>query len=96
MPEFEPVVTASDLQWLQALQQADMAHGYAAGLAGLPEPLSSAFSRAYWHGWRTGMADAEHMPAQPDQRELYAAVQRADAAAEVEPWIFTTDRFPPQ
>lgn len=57
MPEFSPVTT---LRELEALDDAEVLAGYVAGFRGAPEPVSSAVSRSYWHGWRNGRVDGGH------------------------------------
>lgn len=57
MSEFARVCDLADMDRL------DMSHidaGYRAGLAGLPEPVASCFSRGFWHGWRNGAVDGGH------------------------------------
>lgn len=69
MSEFQPVTTLSDL----AVQDCDeILAGYVAGLHGEPEPGSDK-SRAFWHGWRNGSADAGRRPFDAAQRRLAAA-----------------------
>lgn len=58
MSEFQPVSTKDDLE---NLDQDEMVEGYRAGLEGTAEPGSDK-SRAYWHGWRNGMADKGRLP----------------------------------
>jgi ribosome modulation factor len=50
----------SDLKTLSEQDERDMIYGYRAGLNGREEP-SVEFNRAYWHGWRNGMADSGRM-----------------------------------
>lgn len=58
MSEFAPVSTLADLELLDS---DEIVEGYRAGLSGDSEPGSDK-SRAYWHGWRNGMADSRRIP----------------------------------
>jgi hypothetical protein len=66
MSEFQPVATKVDLE---SLDQDEMVAGYMAGLEDAPEPGSDK-SRAYWHGWRNGMADKGRLPFDPAMAQL--------------------------
>jgi hypothetical protein len=70
MSEFTPVATVEDLN---SLDEGEIVDGYLSGLRGEPEPGSNR-SRAYWHGWRNGMADSSRMPIDTAQRQLAHAV----------------------
>jgi hypothetical protein len=54
-------VPATDLRTLHALDPVEMIAGYEDGRADFP--CGDNRSRAYWHGWRNGMVDAGHLPA---------------------------------
>jgi hypothetical protein len=54
-------VPVTDLRTLHALDPVEMIAGYEDGRANFP--CGDNRSRAYWHGWRNGMIDAGHMPA---------------------------------
>lgn len=71
MSEFRPV---TDLHDLLSLDDEEMAAGYWAGHAGDPEP-GNTHSRAYWHGWKNGAADAGFRRTDKLQKQLYAVVQ---------------------
>lgn len=76
MSEFAPVSTLADLD---TLDEAEILEGYRDGLANEPEPGGNR-SRAYWHGWRNGMADRGIRQIDDAQRELarvFAARGRA-------------------
>jgi hypothetical protein len=74
--EWTPIKSLSDLD---AQNDDDIYAGYRAGRAGMPEPGSDK-SRAYWHGWRNGMADSGRMPIDESMRALahaYVSLSRA-------------------
>lgn len=68
MSEFRPITTLPDLL-LQ--DDEEMTAGYWAGRAGEPEP-GNLFSRAYWHGWCNGAADAGYREISDSQLHLRA------------------------
>lgn len=68
MSEFLPVTTKTDLGQLDFYE---IAEGYSAGIKNSPEPGNDK-SRAFWHGWRNGMADGDHMPV--DAAQLFLAI----------------------
>lgn len=55
MDEREPVTTVEELE---ALDTSEMIEGYTDGRSGATEPGNNR-SKAYWHGWRNGVSDAE-------------------------------------
>ena len=67
MPEFAPCDSLKDLAGLD-LQE--ILQGYQHGLEGHPEPLSSVYSRAFVHGWRSGRVDGGHNEADAPMRRL--------------------------
>lgn len=72
MSEFRPITTLPDLLMQD---EEEMTSGYWAGRAGAPEP-GNLYSRAFWHGWRNGAADAGLREMDADQvclRALYVA-----------------------
>lgn len=78
MAEFLPVTTIEDLMSLDTVEMVD---GYWDGWRGFPEPGNNR-SRAYWHGWKNGAADAGHREKDAAQVELaraFAVFQRRAA-----------------
>ena len=65
-PYGSPVTT---LEELDALDDTEMLEGYDDGYENQPAPNGNR-SKAYWHGWRNGMADGRHMEIDPAMREL--------------------------
>jgi hypothetical protein len=63
---FEPVSTIADLE---SLNDDEILEGYLAGSQNLP--CGDNVSRSYWHGWRNGMVDFQHM--KPDYHMMYLA-----------------------
>jgi hypothetical protein len=62
----EPVSTEAELD---ALNSEEIVEGYYDGRNNEPEPTGNR-SRAYWHGWRNGMADAGRIPIDDAMRAL--------------------------
>ena len=67
--EREPI---SDLQTLAEQDERDMLAGYWAGFRGDGHEPSAEFNRAYWHGWRNGMADSGRLSIDAAMRKLAA------------------------
>ena len=65
---WEPVTSLADLD---QLNDAEIQEGYFDGRDDAPEPQPGGNrSRAYWHGWRVGMADARRLDLGPDHAQL--------------------------
>ncbi len=67
----DPVITAAELQYLDA---DEIIEGYRGGLAGEPEPGGNR-SKSYWHGWRNGHNDRNRI-ADAEQDELIRDMRR--------------------
>lgn len=70
MSEFRPITTLEDLL---IQDEGEVTAGYWAGRRGDPEP-GNLHSRAYWHGWRNGMADAGRVRMDRHQHTLRVEV----------------------
>lgn len=71
MSEFRPITTLEDLF---DQDENEIAAGYWAGRRGDAEP-GNQYSRAYWHGWNNGMADAGRRKYDCHQRQLLGIVR---------------------
>jgi hypothetical protein len=65
-PYGEPVSTVAELD---TLDSDEIVEGYRDGRNNEPPPTGNR-SKAYWHGWRNGMADAGHMELDGAMRQL--------------------------
>lgn len=63
----------TDLSVLDEQDERDMVSGYWAGFRGDGHEPGSEFNRAYWHGWKNGMADSGRMNIDEAMRNLCAA-----------------------
>lgn len=69
IPDFAihaPVTTVLDYR---GLDEGEVMCGYLDGLSGAPPPRPGC-SRAFWHGWRSGVVDAGHAVQDEDQIAL--------------------------
>lgn len=80
-PEFQPVTVLD----VFLLDLDEVASGYQHGAAGEPEPVANCFSRAFWHGWRTGAANAGHLPLDQHHTALSASFSLGMAAGRSTP-----------
>ena len=60
----------TDLKTLDDQDERDLLAGYWAGFRGDGHEPSAEFNRAYWHGWRNGMADSNRLPIDSAMRKL--------------------------
>lgn len=80
--EREPI---TDLATLDEQDERDLISGYWAGFGGDGHEPGAEFNRAYWHGWRNGMADSKRLPIDAAMMKLCAEWLARERARRAKP-----------